>query len=110
MSGFISKTATEHIKNKSLKPGFSYKDVWHEERAKAFTAAKAVRLDAPAGPHNAAIAAVENGQPFDTFKKTSRRYCNKKAGGAKRTCPTRSRAKPQARSREATAVLKRYIA
>ncbi|MDR0638331.1 MAG: hypothetical protein LBG27_05420 [Spirochaetaceae bacterium] len=41
MPDFIPKIALDYIKSKSLKTGFSYLDVWHEEHAKAFTVAKA---------------------------------------------------------------------
>ena len=42
---FIPKEALDYIKNKSLKVGFSYKDVWNEEHATAFTVAKAMQID-----------------------------------------------------------------
>ena len=69
MAGIIPKAATDYIKNKNLKVGFSYKDVWHEEHAASFTVAKAVQLDVLSDMHNAVIQAVEKGQSFDTFKK-----------------------------------------
>jgi uncharacterized protein with gpF-like domain len=87
MSGFIPKTALDYIKSKSPKPGFSYKDVWHEERATGFAAAKAMRLDALSGPHNAAIAAVENGQSFDTFKKNIAPALRQKGWRGKKNMP-----------------------
>jgi len=33
------------LKDKKLKVAFSYKDVWNEEHATAFTVAKAMQLD-----------------------------------------------------------------
>ena len=42
---FIPKEALDYIKNKNLKVGFSYKDVWNEEHATAFTVAKAMQID-----------------------------------------------------------------
>jgi uncharacterized protein with gpF-like domain len=69
MADFIPKEALDFIKNKSLKVGFSYKDVWHEEHATAFTVAKAMQLDVLSDLHNAVTQAVEKGQSFDSFKK-----------------------------------------
>ncbi|GMO55565.1 MAG: hypothetical protein Ta2A_00530 [Treponemataceae bacterium] len=70
MPDFIPKAALAYIKNKNLKTGFSYKDVWHEEHASAFTVAKAMQLDVLSDLQGAVTAAVENGQSFDTFKKS----------------------------------------
>jgi uncharacterized protein with gpF-like domain len=70
MADFIPKAALDYIKNKKLKVGFSYKGVWHEEHAAAFTVAKAMQIDVLSDLHNAVIQAVEKGQSFDTFKKT----------------------------------------
>ena len=38
----IPRQALEYIRNKKLRPAFSYKDVWNEEHATAFTVAKAM--------------------------------------------------------------------
>jgi hypothetical protein len=69
MAGIIPKAVLDYIKNKKLKVGFSYKDVWNEEHAAAFTVAKAMQIDILSDLHNAAIQAAEKGQSFDTFKK-----------------------------------------
>jgi SPP1 gp7 family putative phage head morphogenesis protein len=69
MADIIPKEALEYIKKKKLKTGFSYKDVWHEEHAVAFTVAKAMQLDVLSDLHNAVTQAVGNGQSFDTFRK-----------------------------------------
>jgi len=69
MPEIIPKVATDYIKNKKLKVGFSYKDVWHEEHAVAFTVAKAMQYDVLSDLHKAVIQAVEKGQSFETFKK-----------------------------------------
>jgi len=66
----IPQEALAYIKNKNLKVGFSYKDVWNEEHAASFTVAKAMQLDVLSDMHNAVIQAVEKGQSFDTFKKS----------------------------------------
>ena len=65
----IPKAALDYIKRKNLKVGFSYKDVWREEHAAAFTVAKAMQLDVLSDMHNAVAKAVEKGQSFETFKK-----------------------------------------
>ncbi|GAB6391226.1 MAG: hypothetical protein MdMp014T_0599 [Treponematales bacterium] len=65
----IPKAAVDYIKNKKLKTGFSCKDVWHEEHATGFTAAKAMQLDVLSDMYKAVIAAVEKGQSFESFKK-----------------------------------------
>jgi hypothetical protein len=69
MADIIPKVALDYIKNKNLKVGFSYKDVWNEEHATAFTVAKAMQIDVLSDLHNAGIQAVEKGQSFESFKK-----------------------------------------
>jgi SPP1 gp7 family putative phage head morphogenesis protein len=69
MADIIPKAALDYIKNKNLKTGFSYKDVWNEEHAASFTVAKAMQLDVLSDIHNAVIKAVGSGQSFETFKK-----------------------------------------
>jgi len=69
MADIIPKAATDYIKNKNLKVGFSYKDVWHEEHATGFTVAKAMQFDVLSDMHSAVTKAVESGQSFETFKK-----------------------------------------
>jgi hypothetical protein len=65
----ISREALAYLKNKKLQPGFSYKDVWHEEHATAFTVAKAMQLDVLTDLHTAVVDAMEKGQSFESFKK-----------------------------------------
>jgi hypothetical protein len=69
MASLIPKEALTYLKNKSLQPAFSYKDVWHEEHATAFTVAKAMQLDVLSDLHNAVTDAMEKGQSFESFKK-----------------------------------------
>ena len=66
---FIPKEALDYIKNKNLKVGFSYKDVWNEEHATAFTVAKAMQIDVLSDLKKAVEKAIEDGQSFETFKK-----------------------------------------
>ena len=65
----IPKQALDYIKNKSLHPAFSYKDVWNEEHATAFTVAKAMQLDVLSDIKTAVEKAIENGTTFEQFKK-----------------------------------------
>ena len=66
---FIPKEALDYIKNKNLKVGFSYKDVWNEEHATAFTVAKAMQIDVLSDMKKAVEKAIAEGQSFESFKK-----------------------------------------
>jgi hypothetical protein len=66
---FIPKEALAYIKNKTLQPGFSYKDVWNEEHATMFTVAKAMQIDVLSDIKSAVEKAVENGETLDSFRK-----------------------------------------
>lgn len=66
---FVPKEALAYIKNKTLKVSFSYKDVWHEEHATAFTVAKAMQVDVLSDMKKAVEKAIEDGQSFEHFKK-----------------------------------------
>ena len=57
------------LRHKALRPSFSYKDVWAEEHAIAFTAAKATRLDVLSALRDSVQKAVEDGVPFDRWKR-----------------------------------------
>ena len=65
----IPKQALDYLKKKKLHPAFSYKDVWNEEHATAFTVAKAMQLDVLSDIKNALEKAMENGTTFEQFKK-----------------------------------------
>ena len=65
----VPKQALDYIKNKKLHPAFSYKDVWNEEHATAFTVAKAMQLDVLSDIKTAVEKAIENGTTFEQFKK-----------------------------------------
>lgn len=65
----IPRQALEYIRNKKLRPAFSYKDVWNEEHAAAFTVAKAMQLDVLSDIKGAVEKAIENGTTFEQFKK-----------------------------------------
>lgn len=64
----IPRRALDYIKNKSLRPAFSYKDVWNEEHATAFTVAKAMQIDVLSDLKNAVEKAIEGGTTFEQFK------------------------------------------
>ena len=65
----IPEDALNYIKDKNLKVGFSYKDVWNEEHATAFTVAKAMQLDVLSDIKKAVEKALEEGHSFEHFKK-----------------------------------------
>ena len=69
MAGVIPREALAFLRNKKLRTGFSYKDVWREEHATAFTVAKAMQVDVLSDLHNAVTGAMEKGQSFESFKK-----------------------------------------
>ena len=65
----VPKQALDYIKNKKLHPAFSYKDVWNEEHAAAFTVAKAMQIVVLSDIKTAVEKAIENGTTFEQFKK-----------------------------------------
>ena len=64
----VPRRALDYIKKKSLRPAFSYKDVWNEEHATAFTVAKAMQIDVLSDLKNAVEKAIEGGTTFEQFK------------------------------------------
>ena len=64
----IPRRALDYIKKKSLRPAFSYRDVWNEEHATAFTVAKAMQIDVLSDLKNAVERAIEGGTTFEQFK------------------------------------------
>ena len=64
----VPRRALDYIKNKSLRPAFSYKDVWNEEHAAAFTVAKTMQLDVLSDLKDAVEKAIEGGTTFEQFK------------------------------------------
>ena len=65
----IPNAALNYIKDKKLKVGFSYKDVWNEEHATAFTVAKAMQIDVLSDIKSAVETAIKDGHSFEHFKK-----------------------------------------
>ena len=65
----VPKEALDYLKRKKLRPAFSYKDVWNEEHAAAFTVAKAMQLDVLSDIKKTVEKAVEDGTTFEQFKK-----------------------------------------
>ncbi len=65
----IPDAALNYIKDKKLKLGFSYKDVWNEEHATAFTVAKAMQIDVLSDIKSAVETAIKDGHSFEHFKK-----------------------------------------
>jgi len=68
MASVIPREALSFLRNKRLREGFSYKDVWRDEHATAFTVAKALQVDVLSDLHDAVNKAMESGQSFENFK------------------------------------------
>ena len=82
---FVPSEALEYIKNKKLKVAFSYKDVWNEEHATAFTVAKAMQIDVLSDIKSAVEKAIKDGQSFEHFKKELKPTLIKKGWWGRRT-------------------------
>tara|TARA_R110002072_G_scaffold302699_2_gene487437 strand:+ start:3088 stop:4386 length:1299 start_codon:yes stop_codon:yes gene_type:complete len=63
------KEALTYFRKKGYKIGFSWQDVWKEEHARAFTVAKAMRLDLLEDIRGAVDRALADGLTFEQFKK-----------------------------------------
>ena len=81
----IPDAALNYIKDKKLKVAFSYKDVWNEEHATAFTVAKAMQLDVLSDIKSAVETAIKDGHSFEHFKKDLKPTLMKKGWWGRRT-------------------------
>jgi len=72
MAKMIPDAALKYLKDKNLKPAFSYLDVWNEEHATGFTVAKAMQVDVLTDIKAAVEQAVEKGQSWESFRKNLR--------------------------------------
>lgn len=70
--GKVPAEVRKYLKDKGLTPSWDWDDVWQEEHAAAFTAAKAMGQDVLDALRKAVDAAIEGGQPFPEFKKRVR--------------------------------------
>lgn len=61
--------AVAFFRAKGFQIGFDWRDVWGEEHARAFTVAKAMRLDILADIRGAIDEALETGMTFETFRR-----------------------------------------
>lgn len=64
--------ASRYLRNKGLKPAFSWQDVEPEEHAVAFTVAKMSELDLLEAARGEVQKALDEGLPFEAFKKSWR--------------------------------------
>lgn len=62
--------ASRFLRNKGLRPAFGWEDVEPEEHAVAFTVAKVMELDLLEAMKGEVQKALDEGLPFDTFKKS----------------------------------------
>ena len=65
----IPDKALRYIKQKELKPAFSYEDVWNEEHITSFTVAKVMNVNILEQMKNAVERAIERGETVEQFKK-----------------------------------------
>ncbi|CUW41132.1 Phage head morphogenesis protein [Magnetospirillum sp. XM-1] len=61
--------ALRYLRSKGYKTGFAWQDVWQGEHARAFTVAKAMRLDILADIREALDKALADGTTFEQFKR-----------------------------------------
>lgn len=67
--GFTApKEVTEYFDGKTLKPAFSWLDVWGEEHAYAFTVAKATEAEVLSAFHQTIGEAIRSGKGFERWK------------------------------------------
>jgi uncharacterized protein with gpF-like domain len=67
--GTLPKEALAFLKNKGLKPGFNYQDVWREEHGYGFTVAKAMQVDVLESIRGELVKALQEGRTLAQFKK-----------------------------------------
>lgn len=67
-AGPVPKEALRYFKQKGVKPGFSYLDVWKQEHAKAFTVAKLMEKDLLDKVRGSIKGALERGESFQTWQ------------------------------------------
>lgn len=60
--------ALRYLRSKGYRPGFAWQDVWQQEHARAFTVAKAMRLDILADIREALDRALAEGKTFEWFR------------------------------------------
>ena len=78
LAGAPPREAIDYLRRKGLRTGFSYLDVWREEHAMAFTVAKAMELDLLADIRDSLAAALEEGKPFEQWRREMAEYLSKR--------------------------------
>lgn len=66
--GPLPQEAIDYLDRKSLRPAFSYQDVWREEHNHAFTVAKAMDLDLLSDIRESLTTAMVDGKPFRQWR------------------------------------------
>lgn len=64
----VPKEVTGYFEGKTLKPAFSWLDVWGEEHAYAFTVAKATEAELLTGFRDSIAEAIRTGKGFESWK------------------------------------------
>ncbi len=70
--------AIKYFKSKGIVPSWDWHDIWQEAHAKAFTVAKATRLDILQDIKDALLSALQEGKTFEEFKKELQPILQKK--------------------------------
>ncbi len=70
--GPVPQDVLDFFQKKKLKPSFSYKEVWAEEHATAFTVAKIMELSILRDVHASLAQAIEKGETLEQWKKNIR--------------------------------------
>ena len=65
--GPVPREALEYFRAKDIRPGFDHRDVWRQEHASAFTAAKAMQLDVLDDLRDTVDSALAEGKTYRRF-------------------------------------------
>lgn len=74
----IPQEAVAYLERKKLAPGFSYKDVWTEEHAVAFTVAKCMQMDVLGAIKDKLVDALKRGTGLAQFTKELEPYLQRR--------------------------------
>jgi len=94
---FTSEPAPEVLRffrNKGLRPSFSWRDVWGEEHAHAFTVAKAMQLDVLTSLRDGVDSAIAEGKTFEQFREELEPTLRKKGWWGRKTMTDPATGKP----------------
>lgn len=85
LAGPPPREAIDYLASKGTRTGFSYRDVWREEHAHAFTVAKAMELDLLSDIRDSLTTALEEGKPFEQWRREMTEYLSKRGWWGRKT-------------------------